>query len=285
MKKFAKRLLFAIAPRLMIGLQSARARAYSHRLMRGWGCVELNRQLIERFGAAVLEGPFAGLVLTPATHAEHLGPYLLGVYESELDESWEVLLLGRYSQILDVGAKFGYYAVGLARRFPTIPVIAFDTDQWARRALREMSARNAANNVEVRGYCGPEWLAKNGAEGALIVSDCEGFEAELLSGDALPRLATATLLIETHDHLVPGVTSRLQSTFEPTHVVRRVGENEQRRSTTRNLDWLPVEKQKLANHEIRGVQSWLVCLPKNGPNAVLSSTTLTSDGTKESVPS
>ncbi len=89
------------------------------------------QKLIERFGSRVQEGPFAGMILTNITHAEQFGPYLLGVYESELDDAWQTVFRGSYVQIVDIGSKFGYYAVGLAKKYPDASVIAFDTDWWA----------------------------------------------------------------------------------------------------------------------------------------------------------
>ena len=53
-----------------------------------------------------------------------------------------------FPQIVDVGAKFGYYAVGLARRYPAAAVVAYDVDWWARRACRRMAAANGVGNVD-----------------------------------------------------------------------------------------------------------------------------------------
>jgi hypothetical protein len=235
-----------------------------------WGCDALNRKLLEHLGNAVQQGPFAGLVLSPRTRAEHLGPYLLGVYESELDPAWKTVLRGTYSRIVDVGAKFGYYAVGLAKRYPETPVVAFDTDGWARRAIREMAAANGTGNVEVRGYCDPEWLVRNLGEGAFILSDCEGYEATLFNREILPALRTATLIVETHDRFVPGVSDRLRSDLAATHTVRVLGEGESRRTSSLDLDFLTEQERRLANDDIRSPQLWLLCLPREGPNRRLA---------------
>ncbi len=105
MKQFVKGFLYAIAPRWTIAFMSARARAHSHRVVASWGCAALTRKLVERFGNCVQEGPFAGLTLTPMTHAEQIGPYLLGVYESELDEAWKTIYRRPFTQIIDIGAR------------------------------------------------------------------------------------------------------------------------------------------------------------------------------------
>jgi hypothetical protein len=270
MKSALKRLLQRTAPRLAITIESARARAHAHRLMRGWGCQELIDDLIARFGVSVQEGPFAGLTLTSMARADHLAPYLLGVYESELDAAWAVVLRGRYAQIVDVGAKFGYYALGLARRYPDSAVVAFDTDWWARRAMREMLEANALSNVTVRGFCTPGWLASHLTDGALVISDCEGYEDVLFPSRPSGALETATLIIETHDDVSPGLTSRLHQRFDATHAVHVVESGGRRRATTRDLTFLSEERRRLANQEIRFEQSWLVCLPRRGSNAALA---------------
>ncbi len=269
MKQFVKRLLYTIAPRWTTALMSARARAHSHRIVAGWGCGPLNRKLVERFGSCVQEGPFAGLTLTAMTHAEQIGPYLLGVYECELDAAWATVLRGSYTQIIDIGAKFGYYAVGLAKRYPAASIVAFDTDWWARKAVREMAAANGTRNVEVKGFCSPEWLAGHTQEAAFVISDCEGYEAVLFGPGTIPKLETASLIIETHDRSVPGVSDRLREAFGETHSVRVYGHDGSRRAPTRPLDFLSEPERRLAVHEVRPSQSWLLCLPKTGPNQAL----------------
>jgi hypothetical protein len=264
LRRRLRRALDRLAPRWTVAVSSARARAHAHRLVESWGCGELTRKLIERFGSAVREGPFAGLILTPMTRAEHLGPYLLGVYESELDGAWETVFRETYPQIVDVGAKFGYYAVGLARRYPDATVVAFDTDPWARRAVREMAAANGTPNVEVRSWCDPGWLVRELREGAFVLSDCEGYEAALFGREALPALRAATLLIETHDQFVPGIGERLRSDLAATHDVRVFGEGESRRTSSLDLGFLSEEERRLANDDIRSEQLWLLCVPKGG---------------------
>ena len=130
MKQAVKRWLFAVAPKWATSFFSARARATSHRAVEGWGCLRVNDLLMDRFEARVQGGPFRGMTLTPMTRAEQIGPFLLGLYESELNDAWELVFRGTFPQIVDVGAKFGYYAIGLARRFPESRVVAFDTDPW-----------------------------------------------------------------------------------------------------------------------------------------------------------
>jgi hypothetical protein len=271
MKKLIKRVLESLAPAWTTALLSAKARAHSHRIVIEWGCVPVHEKLIKRFGTAVMAGPFKDVILTPMTHAEQIGPYLLGVYESELDDAWATVFRGNYRQIIDIGAKFGFYAVGLARKYPQAEVIAFDTDWWARKAVREMAEANQTPNVKVEGFCTPGWLAQNTREGAFIISDCEGFEGVLFSDEVIARLGTATLIVETHDCSVPGVCERLRKAFEKTHIVQTVGMEGSRRTPDVDLSFLASDREReLASQEARPDQIWLLCLPKSGPNASLA---------------
>jgi hypothetical protein len=271
MKQLIKRILYGVAPEWTTALMSAKARAHSHRVVQEWGCGPIHQKLIERLGTGVQEGPFAGMKLTDMTFAEQIGPYLLGVYESELDAAWETVFRGSYRQIIDIGAKFGFYAVGLARKYPQAEVMAFDTDWWARKAVREMAAANQTPNVKVVGFCTSGWLAQNTCEGAFIISDCEGFEGVLFSDEVIARLGTATLIVETHDCLVPGVCERLHQAFGKTHMVKIVGMDGSRRAPNVNLSFLASDRDReLASQEARPDQIWLLCLPKSGPNASLA---------------
>lgn len=261
MRPFIRKVFFAIAPRSATSLMSARARAHSHRVLASWGCGPVNQKLIERLGSRVRGGPFAGLVLTRGITAEQIGPYLLGVYESEIHEAWDLIFREQYSQVVDIGAKFGYYAVGLALRYPNAPVVAFDTDWWARRALRDMTAANGVGNVEVRGFCSVDWLAGNLRHDALVVSDCEGYETTILQPGRVGQLRSATLIIETHDGLVPGTCDHLKETFGKTHSVRSFSSGVPRRVPDA-LDFLSEAERGLAVHEVRSAGVWLLCIPR-----------------------
>ena len=262
LKTVLKQWAYASAPRLAAEFFSARARAHSQRFVAGIGCVRVNEALIARFGDAVVAGPFRGLKLSPMTHAEQIGPVLLGLYESELFPAWEVVFARRFPQIIDVGSKYGYYAVGLARRFPESRVVAFDTDRWARRATREMADANGASNVEILSYCDPRWLDEHLEPGSLIVSDCEGYENSLFCSLPVPNLATATLVIETHDCFAPGTTARLGARLAATHDVALIASEPSGRAPEVDVGFLNERDRGLATRELRQEQEWMLATPK-----------------------
>jgi precorrin-6B methylase 2 len=263
LNSLAKRALLGVAPQTTTALLSARARAHSQRLVESWGLGRLNRRLIGEIGSTVASGPFRGLRLTSMTWREHVGPFLLGTYEMELHLWWDSLLTRPWVQVIDIGAKFGYYAVGLAVKFPNAEVVAFDTDRWARRVMKEMAAANRVENLSIKGYCTPQWLDRHIRPGALILSDCEGYEDALFQQVTLEALAKATVIIEAHEALVPGVVSRIESRLGSTHTVTRVASRDAT-DLPRDVRITSLDEKEIraVSSEVRPPQLWLLLTPK-----------------------
>jgi hypothetical protein len=254
------RMAHAAAPRLTVAVQASRARRRSHRLLKEWGLWSLNQRLVAEMGSQVLDGPFTGLTLSQRTRAEHIGPYLLGTYEAELHDTWRRLLQREYNEIVDVGANFGYYAVGFARRFPNTKVVAFDVDWWARKTVAEMAAANGTANVTIESWCDSSWLARRLKPHSLIVSDCEGYEGALFCREWVPAFASGTFVIELHDAFVPGVTERCRAMFADTHSAQIVDTRREMPRTARPQAFTDDEMQRVSM-EPRGPQQWLVLTP------------------------
>ena len=252
---------YRFAPQLTTAVVSSRARAHSAALIKEWGLFDLNQKLIAYAGRRVLQGPFAGMTLTPSAEQQHVGPYLLGTYEMELHDWVQECLRGSYQQIVDIGSSFGYYAVGLARHFRETPVVAFDTDWWARRAVAEMAAANGLSNITRERRCSPSWLARHLKPSSLIVSDCEGFEAALFLGPAIPPLATATMIVELHEEVPGALAAKFRSRFSATHLIDQVGD----RTATprvRDVPGLDAAQLERLSQEVRGPQTWIYLRPK-----------------------
>jgi hypothetical protein len=200
------------------------------------------------------------LKLIPETEKEFLGPFLLGTFESELHPWIEAICRRGYSAFIDVGSKFGYYSVGLAMRCRNQPSIAFDTDRWARKVTRQMAVANGVSNVEVKGFCDRGWIANKLPADSVILSDCEGYESVLFE-KSCTSLETTTLIIETHDREVPGVTDKLKNTFKATHDISEVASGTRRISPT-DLSFLPTLDRDRVIYEARNSQVWLLMVPK-----------------------
>ncbi len=191
---------------------------------------------------------------------EFLGPYLLGTYESELHPWIERTIDSGFKTFVDIGAKFGYYSVGIAKRCPETQSIAFDTDSWARKAIRETANVNKVRNVEIRGFCDKSWLANSLPRNSFVLSDCEGYESVLFNG-VTDSLRTSTILIETHDHEVANTSVAIRKTFCDSHRIEEVVSGTPRVSPV-DLSFLEEKDQARVVDEARLSQSWLLLTPQ-----------------------
>lgn len=174
------------------------------------------------YRGSVMRGPFAGMKYVDQAIGSGWFPKVLGRYESELQGVIEDIVSQQYATVVDIGCAEGYYAVGLALRCPQAHVIAFDTDEHARTLCSELATRNnVIDRVSVRGRCDPHELRQLHTEGGIVViSDCEGFELDILDPAAVSWLANADILVELHDFLIPGLKEKLLPRFETTHTIR-----------------------------------------------------------------
>lgn len=193
-----------------------------------------------------------------------MSPYLLGVYESELHPIWEALCLGAYRQVIDVGAKFGYCAAGLLMRLPNVPVVAFDTDPWAREAIGEIRLINGfQDSINIQGFCDVNWLRHHLLPDALVVSDCEGYEGALLDPVQVPELFFASIVVELHEHESPGIADLLRNRFCQSHQIIEVMSDEMHRLAPVDLSFLSPQQAATAMSDLRPKQSWLVMIPRS----------------------
>ena len=157
----------------------------------------------------VLEGPFAGLRLSPESwwSAGDRGSMLLGMYEREVLEELVTVSEGR-STLIDVGAADGYYAVGAVRSGLFEHAVCFEISQEGREVIDANARRNAVSDrITVlgeaeRGFMGQvPSSAWDGPESAVVLIDIEGGEFDLLDHDHLQRLAGAVVIVELHEPL------------------------------------------------------------------------------------
>lgn len=209
----ARRVLGPAHPRALVRWRRVQARHRARRV------AALTRRFAAWHGLVVSGGPFAGLVY-PDLEAGTLIPKLLGIYERELHDAVEAAIRADPDVILNVGAADGYYAVGLARRCPSAAVHAFDLDPRQRDLCRRVATANGVGTrVRVEDAVGLEGLAGVSGRRPLVVMDCESCEAALLRPGEAPFLRTATIIVELHDFLMPGVGEAVVARFTDTHDV------------------------------------------------------------------
>lgn len=218
-------------------------------------------------------GPFRGMriELSPLS-SRHLLGYILGSQELELRPAIDTIVERGYRTILNVGAADGYYAVGLALRAPQARVEAFEALPELHPVIARTAAANGvADRVAILGACTASQLRArlDAAEGpTLVLMDIEGGEVDLLDIDAVPELAEADILVETHDAFVAGATATLLRRFQETHGITRytarprVLNDFPPNFLPRLRRWFPSLAVELMNERRTGLQRWLLLTAK-----------------------
>ena len=166
----------------------------------------------------VTAGPFKGMRF-PIRQRGDYGK-LLGIYEKCLVPTIDDVIARKPRHVIDVGAEYGYYALGFAMRLPESEVIAYEMDDTRLAPLRRNRSINRLDHrVVLRGECTVACLTADLAdkEDVFVLMDIEGGEADLLDPERVAGLVKAEMLVELHEMFVPGVTKLLRERFAATH--------------------------------------------------------------------
>ena len=255
MNRYLKKIAESVLPkRALLTLRSIRSRNYQKRLHREWGVWDATQEAVDAYGPTVQAGPFCGLRYPPMSlRNRNAIPILFGTYELELHPVIETLVAQRFDCIVDVGSAEGYYAVGLALRTKT-PVHAFDCEPRELRWLRQMAKLNGVGHlVQTGAWCDAKLLARLvGGRRALVISDCEGYEADLFDESCIPALARSDLLIEVHENNANmSVQGNLTKRFAASHRVQTT------LFDPHNTGNVPTKWQKFAREARDAGQPWL----------------------------
>jgi len=219
----------------------------------------------------VLHGPFRGMKYPSFSAAgSAFFPKLLGCYEKELHGVINDLLKKTYTEVIDVGCAEGYYTVGLGLTLNCNTLYAYDTDDAARDLCYQMAKlNNVDNKIVIKETCTAAELAEFTFAGrALIICDCEGYEAELFTKSNISNLANCDLIIETHDFIDINISPTLIELFAATHHIQIVKsiddiEKAQTYNYPETVGLKPEEKLKLFAEYRPAIMQWLICTPKN----------------------
>ena len=180
-------------------------------------------------GARVQTGPFKGTALIPRymwgdgdTAAK-----LLGVYEDELHDFIEHAIARQPDVVINIGCAEGYYALGMARRLPAVPVMAVDIDARAAAIVQDTAYANQVSNVRpLTHLVDADWIESQCAafDRPFLILDCEGAEIDLLNPEQVSDLAKCSILVESHDCINAVITATLTQRFSHTHDVRQVSQ-------------------------------------------------------------
>jgi len=184
--------------------------------------VELATARYLRWSRGIVQaGPFRGMRYIARAHGSALAPKIAGTYEQEIQPYLAKLRAINPDVFVDIGAAEGYYAVGaaFARWFPRI--IAYESDDTARRDLAALMTLNQVDpaRIDVRGTCAAGALNTLLADclRPAVLMDAEGHELLLLDPLRVPHLARCHLLVEHHDFLVPGLRDEICQRMGGTH--------------------------------------------------------------------
>jgi hypothetical protein len=213
----------------------------------------------------VMAGPFSGLTYASRSVGSAYEPKLLGTYEMELHGVIERLCGEGFSQIVNVGAGEGYYAVGMAVRCPSASVVAFEGDLGGQELIREMARLNGVRDrIKVEGMCGLAELSHSLPTGSpgLLIMDVEGGELSLLRPEIIPSLEACHILVELHDFIYPGLGAEIEARFRTSHHIERV---KQRSRETSDLPlrsvFLDRWMVRLTDEQRPALMEWLYLRP------------------------
>jgi O-antigen/teichoic acid export membrane protein len=209
----------------ILALLSPRTRRRRRRALR---VQSIAARFVERCGAAVFTGPYAGMAYpTIEAGGSELLPKLLGTYEREIWPLLDHALSRQPERIVNIGCGEGYHAVGLARRLPQLQVVALDAAPEYQRLCAAMAAANGVGErVQVLGACDTTLLGELLTPRSLVLCDCEGHEVDLLDPRLVPGLRNSDILVEVHDGGATGpihtaLHDRFRATHDATHALYR----------------------------------------------------------------
>ncbi len=212
----------------------------------------------------ILAGPFAGLRFPRSGIDSYCE--VLGTYEQCLVPALEKVIRYPPPLIIDVGASYGYYALGFARSCPNSRVIAYEMDGTRAALIRKYRAINGLNgNPEIRARCSTEDLDGDlrGDKASLLFMDVEGAEDALLLPDKVPGLIRAEIIVELHDVFVPGTSARIRQRFAQTHDQTLIEETPPRMVLpTEYEDVVRPYWHRMTSENRAAKTSWLHLVPK-----------------------
>lgn len=217
----------------------------------------------------VLRGPFRGMKLPAKSEFfDCRFEKVFGTYEHELFEVLDTFpdRMPRGTDVFVVGAADGFYAVGIALTLPGSKIHAYERETGRREMLEKIARLNCTESrTIVMGECTPESLNETLPTAlSLVICDVDGYESDLFDPELVPNLRLATLLVETHDCFVPGVSDCLKKRFSESHSIHEI------HMAGPDFRFLPVlvnlkmhEVESLVGSDRPMLQTWLFMIPRS----------------------
>ena len=213
----------------------------------------------------VKDGFFKGLKYPGfSSYGSSLFPKLSGTYENELFPIFKIIETNKYNSIVDIGSAEGFYANGLALRFPESNIYAFDIEEEAQMLCKKMSTINGIDKrVFVNGICTSSWLGSFDFEKkSLIICDCEGFEIKLFNDLNISNLLNCDLIVEMHPMFERNVKQFLIDLFKNTHRLEFISSFDDNRKIfdlpSKYVFFNDLEKVKLVQEGRAFTMEWMI---------------------------
>jgi hypothetical protein len=220
-----------------------------------WKRNALCDMLLSETDYRVFGGPFSTMKLSESVELSGDPRMITGSYELEIQPIVNDVICEAPTTVVDIGAAFGYYAVGFALKIADTRVIAFEAVEvphWAQ--LQELARINGVERkISQRGLCTSKALQEVCPENSFILSDCEGAEEDILDPVAVPALKTCKLLVELHEFHRPKLVATLVGRFLKSHEIRIIDEVARDPARYRILKRLPRSWRSVAVEEAKWV--------------------------------
>jgi len=168
----------------------------------------LNRvstEVHEICNGVVKYGPFRGLKLDKKVWwgQSDLGSQLLGLYEKEILDFFDMIEPGKFSSFVDLGAADGYYAVGALHTGKFLRSVCYEVSFEGQSAIkRNWKSNGAPGELLVRGEANSKTLLDDQitfGDDTLVLIDIEGGEFDILTDDVLKHLRSCEIIVEIHN--------------------------------------------------------------------------------------
>jgi hypothetical protein len=227
--------------------------------------IELIHIILSRTEGKVYQGPFKGMKVLPkwSWGDGDVGGKVLGLYECELFPAIEKVIESKPDLILNIGCAEGFYGIGLALRTGQRTVL-FDLMDSAIGIARENAQINNVNKIMFSTDCTvPIYRTYlDGAKSPFIFMDCEGAEKELLDLEVIPELNKTSVIVESHDCNIPGLTELLLSRFNDTHNIEIISQGSKNPYLDITQDFSDWDKMLLCCEFRPSTMKWLYLTPK-----------------------
>lgn len=215
----------------------------------------MSQTLLKHSGNMVFGGPFSTMKLAENLDLAWDPRIIVGSYEQEVHESINEVICTAPAHIINVGAAFGYYAVGFALKIADTKVTAFEAVEdrhW--QQLNDLARMNGVSTKIVqRGFCTAADLRATCTPQSFILCDCEGGEIDILDPLGIPALRSCKILCELHEFHRPNLVATLISRFRDSHNIRIIEEAERNPSRYRILNRLPRAWRSVAMQETKWI--------------------------------